>query len=77
MTQDKKRIIPEREKCDCGKKVLNHHWLCDECWSKKYGNKFRKKEDKRRRKTGRETIINPIPKELKKKIKNWNKLVKK
>ena len=30
-----KRIIPERQRCDCGRRVLNHHWLCDSCYSKK------------------------------------------
>ena len=30
-----KLIKPQRDKCDCGKKVKNHHWLCDKCWGGK------------------------------------------
>lgn len=37
-------IIPERKICDCGKPVLNHHWLCDKCYSKKAEKENRKKQ---------------------------------
>lgn len=30
-----KTIIPVIENCKCGKKVKNHHFYCDECYSKK------------------------------------------
>jgi hypothetical protein len=45
--KEPKIIIPEREKCDCGKRVLNHHWKCDECYSKakREMNKRNKKRD--------------------------------
>lgn len=46
-TQNKKRIIPERKRCDCGKRVLNHHWLCDDCWSKNCKNKNREERLKK------------------------------
>lgn len=45
-TSSPKVIIPERPRCDCGKRVLNHHWLCDFCYSKKKieeAKKFNKK----------------------------------
>lgn len=36
-----KPIIPVIEKCfDCGKKVKNHHFLCDKCYSKKQKNRY-------------------------------------
>ena len=31
----KKKIVPIISKCKCGEKVVNHHFLCDECWNKK------------------------------------------
>lgn len=30
-----KKISPLRNKCDCGNKVTDHHWLCNTCWSLK------------------------------------------
>lgn len=29
-----KKISPLRNKCDCGNKVTDHHWLCNNCWGK-------------------------------------------
>lgn len=34
-------IKPMRKKCECGNKVLNHHWLCDLCWGRKAKEKQR------------------------------------
>lgn len=25
-----------RKKCFCGRRIKNHHYLCDKCWNKKY-----------------------------------------
>jgi hypothetical protein len=30
-----KVIKPLRNRCSCGNKVKNHHFLCDSCYSKK------------------------------------------
>lgn len=38
-----KLIIPRRNRCDCGKVVKNHHWLCDKCWGKKAKREYNKK----------------------------------
>lgn len=43
-----KPIIPERDRCDCGKKVLNHHWLCDFCYSAKKKKEVNKRLGKRK-----------------------------
>jgi hypothetical protein len=48
-TSKRKVIIPMRNRCDCGKKVLNHHWLCDHCWGKKARAKNRKKQSKQKK----------------------------
>lgn len=61
---------PARNRCDCGSKVKNHHWLCDKCWGKKHKKTF----EKNRKITGRNTIINPITEEM---IKNYPSLNKK
>lgn len=42
----KKKIIPEVKKCKCGRKVLNHHWLCDGCYSKRDREKNREERIK-------------------------------
>lgn len=34
-TANRMKIIPKRERCICGRKVLNHHWFCDICYSKR------------------------------------------
>jgi hypothetical protein len=41
-----KPIIPQRNRCDCGRKVHNHHWLCDACWGKKTQKEFQNKLQK-------------------------------
>ena len=41
-----KRIIPFKKKCRCGKKVKNHHFLCDECWGESAKRKYRAKRRK-------------------------------
>ena len=63
----KKRIIPRREKCDCGKQVKNHHWLCDKCWGKK--NRLKEIKKKKKLKQGR-------PKE-RTEVQRWNMNLKK
>ena len=30
-----KIIRPMRKKCNCGDKVISHHFLCNKCWGKK------------------------------------------
>ena len=40
---DFKPIIPMRKRCECGKPVKNHHWLCDKCWGKKAKREYFKK----------------------------------
>lgn len=40
----KTKIKPLRKKCDCGRKVKNHHLLCDSCWGKKAKEKHKKKK---------------------------------
>ena len=39
-------IIPERKKCECGKKVTDHHWLCNSCHAKKQKHAFWKERIK-------------------------------
>lgn len=46
-TARRKIIFPERPRCHCGKKVKNHHWLCDSC----YGDKSKKMQIRMDRKT--------------------------
>ncbi len=53
--ENKKPIIPLRDRCKCGKKVLNHHFLCDKCW----GNKAKLKYHKERKK-----LLRPMIKRL-------------
>ena len=36
----KPKIIPEKNRCDCGKKVTDHHWLCNDCHAKKQRHDF-------------------------------------
>lgn len=64
-TSNPKRIIPERKRCNCGKLVLNHHWLCDKCYSQ-----WRKKKNKifGKKKAGK---FNP-PKWMKKDLNTLN-----
>ena len=31
----KDKIVPLREFCICGAKVINHHFFCDDCYSKR------------------------------------------
>ena len=40
-------IKPVRRYCDCGKKVKNHHFYCDKCYSKRQKRKNRLKKKKR------------------------------
>jgi hypothetical protein len=47
LQKNKRKIIkPLRAKCDCGKKVKNHHFLCDSCWGKKERKKHSKIQNK-------------------------------
>ena len=61
-------IVPQRAKCNCGKSVNNHHWLCDKCYGIKTKNNqilleiLKKREDKLIRKK------NKIIKELREKL---------
>jgi hypothetical protein len=41
-----KKIVPLRRKCDCGKAVTNHHYLCDKCWGLKEKRKHYKQSTK-------------------------------
>ena len=36
------KLITLRKRCDCGRKVENHHYLCDKCWGIREGQKHRK-----------------------------------
>lgn len=29
------KLKPIKKKCNCGRKVLNHHYLCDKCYSER------------------------------------------
>lgn len=76
--KNKEKIIPEREFCYCGKKVKNHHWLCDKCWGEKTKIKskiksyeFTKKISKS--KEGKKVLEDNI-KKLKKKLKEGDDL---
>jgi hypothetical protein len=42
INKKKKIIIPLKDKCDCGKKVTSHHFLCDKCYSIKQKRKHNK-----------------------------------
>ena len=46
MVKQIERIIPEREFCECGRKVLNHHWLCDICWGIRAKEKAKQEKSK-------------------------------
>lgn len=35
-------IRPMRKKCDCGEKVINHHWVCDDCWGKREKERYKR-----------------------------------
>jgi hypothetical protein len=59
MTTNKK-IIPCRERCECGKKVLNHHWLCDGCYGKKHKLLHKKNKKKKAKILKRMTEIIPL-----------------
>ncbi len=49
MTTSKPKIIkPLRLRCNCGKRVLNHHWLCDGCYSKKKIEDLKKFRNKKK-----------------------------
>ena len=37
----KKKIIPIRNKCECGCKVTSHHFLCDKCWGERAKQKHK------------------------------------
>ena len=39
-TSRPKLIIPLKNKCNCGNEVLNHHFLCDTCYSKKMKSQY-------------------------------------
>lgn len=51
-----KLVIPQRERCDCGRLVTDHHWLCNKCHAEKQQAEFWKgrmkivKQDLKRRK---------------------------
>ncbi len=30
----KLNIIPKNKKCECGKKIIHHHYKCDDCWKR-------------------------------------------
>lgn len=40
----KKKIKPIKDKCKCGKKVTDHHFKCNSCYSL-----MNKKEDRKRK----------------------------
>lgn len=51
---------PIREKCECGKKVINHHMLCDSCCSKRDKLRNKKINIKKNAGNGKMPVINSL-----------------
>ena len=54
----KPKIIPLTEQCQmCSKKVTDHHWFCNKCWSKRQKITLKRDEAKKERKKIKNKIM--------------------
>jgi len=44
-TSKRMKIVPLKERCICGKRVLNHHFYCDGCYGERQ-KKLNRNKDK-------------------------------
>lgn len=53
-------IIPLRNKCECGKRVTDHHWLCNRCHRLKQIKKQREQRNVKRIKRTKVTEVGGV-----------------
>lgn len=68
-----RKIIPKKEFCPCDKKVTDHHFFCNKCWSKREDMKKRIDKYKFCKKHSRSKRGKKV---LDQKIKNLNEKLK-